>query len=233
MTYRDPFACWFAEKQALLADSKTQSPLPTIEINDGDPPAFQSDSSLVHLYDDSSLAEKTDVLIEVETWLGCFDRNNNRITIWRRGVELASRLVGCDYADLLALVFAHELGHWFHDTAATENGQLWTKSALDSASDEYHEAWAQWFTWLYAKEYGNGLPKVFDDLEKRQSELYKVWNQVFSKEEFSVQHQKKYLRLLNGLKSSQSKLGLGHIKFENSSLPDDVKEHWRDIVPSL
>jgi hypothetical protein len=231
--HRDPFASWFTEKQKLLADDKDLPRLPVIEISDADPPAFLKDSRLVDLHRVDDSVGKLDDRIDVESWLGCYNTDENRITIWRRGVELASRWIRCEYKDLLDLVFAHELGHWFHDKAETPNGETWNPSALENATKEYLEAWAQWFAWLYAKEHGGLLCKVFEDLEKTQSKPYKVWREAFGVGEFSAEDQRKYLHSLAYLRCERSSLRLDHIKFEGLDIPEDVKGLWRGIVPNL
>jgi len=233
MNHRDPYVSWFAQKQNLLADGKFLPRLAAIEISDADPPAFLKDNKLIELQQDHDALAQLEPTIDVETWLGCYDSRDNRITIWRRGVEMASLLIRCEYQDLLDLVFVHELGHWFHDKAETANGETWNPSALQNATKEYLEAWAQWFAWLYAKEHGELLCKVFEDLEKTQSNPYKAWREAFGVGEFSTEDQRKYLRSLAYLRREQSSLRLDHIKFEGLDLSEDVKGSWRGIVPNL
>lgn len=241
MKHRDPFASWFGEKQNLLADDKDLPRLPVTEISDADPPAFLKDGRLVDLHRGNDPVDKLDDRIDVESWLGCYNTNENRITIWRRGVELSSRRIRCEYKDLLDLVLAHEFGHWFHDKAETPNGVSWDRAALVNATKEYNEAWAQWFTWLYAKEHDARLCTVFEDLEKRQSEPYRIWSEIFGRGNVSVADQKARLRALSYMRS-EARGAPGRLLLNRKGLQDaitlcnldpDTKHAWEKILPHL
>lgn len=241
MQHRDPFARWFAQKQKLLAEDKNLPHLPVIEISDADPPAFRKDKTLTDLHRNNDPVEKLEDFIDVKSWLGCYNTDKNRITIWRRGVELASHRIRCEYRDLLDLVFAHELGHWFHDKAETANGESWDTSVLKDATEEYHEAWAQWFTWLYATEHGGYLCKAFEDLEKRQSRLYGIWSEVFGRKNISAEDQRALLGVISILQSKARKTRgqfiLNKAELEGAiclrNVDCETRKPWEDIVPHL
>lgn len=57
----------------------------------------------------------------------------------------------------------------------TVNGNAWTLS-----SRCYHEAWAQWFAWLYGQEAHAGVRVTFDALERFQSAPYHAWRKLVS-----------------------------------------------------
>ena len=241
MRHRDPFASWYAEKQKLLADDKDLPRLPVIAISDADPPAFLKDSRLVDLHRGNDPVDKLDDRIDVESWLGCYNTDENRITIWRRGVELASRRIRCEYKDLLDLVFAHELGHWFHDKATTPNGVSWDRAGVVNATKEYNEAWAQWFTWLYTREHQGSLCTVFEDLEKRQSRPYRIWSEIFGRENISAEDQTARLGVISSLRSKArrdpSRRNLNEQELKGAvylcNVDCETRKKWEDIVPHL
>ncbi len=206
MTKRtDPIAAWFADKQRLLCENRSLSPLPRIEISDEPPPAFEEGPRLKELYetDDEQLCNRKDVesiKVSIETWLGCYNGNTGNITIWRKGIELAALLTKQRYQTLFDLVLVHELGHWFHHLANTPRGTEWSDEAWEAANKEYDEAWAQWFAWLYANETSGDMLVAFTELEKWLTEPHKAWRDAFGIE-VSEQWQKQVLGSFDRLRA--------------------------------
>lgn len=214
MTKRtDPIAAWFADKQRLLCENRSLPRLPKIELSDEPPPAFLEDPRLeeLHKLGDEQLHDSEEgagVTIDVETWLGCYDAKKGAITIWRRGIELTARLIKQGYQTLFDLVLVHELGHWFHHQANTPAGTEWSAKTWEAANEEYHEAWAQWFAWIYAHSAGGkDMIVAFIELEKRQSSPYKAWRDAFGIE-VSEQWQKQVLGSFDRLRACCEPLNL-------------------------
>jgi len=131
MNRPDFIANWFLQRQALLTKLHVLPRLPPIELSDMDPPAFKSKRLKKLYYDGAQTTDETsDIMIELESWLGRYDLRRKRVTLWRKGIELCSRMMGCSYSALFDVVLVHELGHWFHAEAITENGSTWTQEKL-------------------------------------------------------------------------------------------------------
>jgi hypothetical protein len=219
MNRKDPIAGWFANQQSLLCEDHPLPPLPKIEISDEPPPAFREDPHLEELYrgSDEQLhdSEKgAGATIDVETWLGCYNAKSGAITIWRRGIELAARLIKQSYQTIFDLVLVHELGHWFHHRANTPKGTDWSDEAWEAAEREYqyHEAWAQWFAWVYANNVADkDMIVAFMELEKRQSTPYKAWREAFGIEH-SEQWQRQVLASFDRLRACREPLNLPILK---------------------
>ncbi len=106
----------------------------------------------------------------------------------------------------------HELGHWFHHQANTPAGTEWSAKNWEAAKEEYHEAWAQWFAWVYANNAGGqDMIDAFIELEKRQSRPYKAWREAFGIEH-SEQWQRQVLASFDRLRACQVPLGLAILK---------------------
>lgn len=223
---------WFEERQELLAEGRRLPALPLITISDRNPPAFISEPRLKRLYSDNddTLRDAGTIVIHIDTLLGCYSTITKKITIWRKGVEFVSRLISKDYQTVLTLVLVHELGHWFHHLAKTENDKKWRAETLNAATEEYHEAWAQWFAWIYANERDHEVLEAFKWLEKHQSDCYSSWRKAFG-ENCSRDHQKQVLRKLEGLRKCQEQLDLGQIRLVD--LDEAVQKSFGSTIVGL
>ncbi len=71
---------------------------------------------------------------------------------------------------LAVMVFVHEMGHAIdHAKAVRNNTAFPTTPAQDEAS-------AQWFTWNVIKKHAPRARMLFEELEKHQPEIYKIFN---------------------------------------------------------
>lgn len=202
----DPIAMWFSEKQKLLGKNLTLPKLPPVEISDDEPPALREKRN------GDEKMPTDDIKFDVESLLGCYDAAQKRVLIWRKGIEFCCRFICPEaYDKMFELVLVHELGHWFHNEAKTEGGECWDQARLAVATEEYSEAWAQWFAWVYANEKGGDRCKMFLDLEKKQSEPYKAWEKVFKKD-FDLEWQTRILRCLPQLRQDDRGLDMKSLR---------------------
>lgn len=142
--------------------------------------------------------------VDTESLLGCYLPYEKKIILWRKGIDLCAKWlkhdhgVGLPIKDVIRCVLVHELGHWFNAEAITAGNITWDQSSLtiikkqhkniaQSASNiqtgnayslssmDYHEAWAQFFAWLYGQERDTGVLKAFEAIERGQSKAYQAW----------------------------------------------------------
>jgi hypothetical protein len=240
----DPIADWFSQKQKLLGKDLLLPDLPPVEISDDDPPALREKRN-----GDEQLPTG-DITFDVETLLGCYDPEQMRITIWRKGIEFCcKRICPEGYDKLFELVLVHELGHWFHNEAITECGKTWDQSRVPNPNQKmafeeytkYSEAWAQWFAWVYANEKKGGRRELFLTLEDRQSRPYKAWREFCDcdpKETdcvFEQSQQKTNLRCLPILRQSNSDLTLKSLKNAKFfvDVDPDTGKTFGDLIKEL
>ena len=77
-----------------------------------------------------------------EELLGLYDFEKNRIVLFTTlGIELCALRLSVDPVVLRAVVFVHEMGHWFHKMVVGN----WPVSALDNTEINLLECIAQWF----------------------------------------------------------------------------------------
>ena len=163
------------------------------------------------IYEEDRVQNFTEALPDIESLLGCYIWDEDKIIIWRKGIDLCARGLGVLHGDLFECVLVHELGHWFNAMAVCPGGVQWDRTqltihtaayaqelsghpdpmqpngslppqlignALSLSSRCYHEAWTQWFAWLYGLEGNPAVLQAFEALEQRQSAPYIAWRKL-------------------------------------------------------
>ena len=150
----------------LTANGYRRSALPEILLSSEIPPIFVSKPEL----------EKADNYenISIEELLGVYRPRQEQIIIWDKGIQWLARR-SFDEEWLFAVVLIHELGHWITHTLPKPGSPFWETSSYVLAEEDVHEGWAQLMTSWVADQVKGEFKQTFDDLNKRQSATYRVF----------------------------------------------------------
>jgi hypothetical protein len=175
--------CWAGYQFSSLGDFGIQMELLTSELDDFEvnwclrPKGWIEDSKFDAILEYPEEVWREDVA-NLFDYLGSYTPATKLIelyfpTLLRCSRFLDERLPG--RADscvmtLAVMVFVHEIGHAIdHAKAVRNNTRFPTTPAQDEAS-------AQWFTWNVIQDHAPRARMVFEELEKHQPEIYKIFN---------------------------------------------------------
>ncbi|MEM2941789.1 MAG: ankyrin repeat domain-containing protein [Thermoproteota archaeon] len=129
----------------------------------------------------------------IEEVLGYYE-TKPRIVLYQRGLDWFSGKYGLDQELLRAVVLLHEASHWFTHLTPGPLMLYWPERAYQQASSEVHEGLAQLLSWWVVNEARGRLKYTFEELNKRQSPPYLVF------EEFKSESREKILRSLEEMR---------------------------------
>lgn len=151
-------------------------PLPEIIISSETPPLFL----LYPQIEDSPQEERDNIekeapeIITIEEVLG-FYIPNSRIVIYQRGLNWVSNRYRLDANQLRAIVLIHELGHWIMHKLPAPGISEFDMKTYSLTDEDVHEGWAQLLTYWIAEDTGGDFKKVYEKLNKIQTNTYRVY----------------------------------------------------------
>ncbi|MEO0151707.1 MAG: hypothetical protein ABIL49_03080 [candidate division WOR-3 bacterium] len=149
--------------------------LPEILLSYEIPPIF-----LIH--PDEKIKEE----IRIEELLGCYIADLRSIILYDRGIYWLSKRYKFDSEKLRAVVLIHEIAHWISHLLPKTDSPEWPIQIYKLTSDEVHEGWAQLITYLVVSQTDKNLLKVFENLNKIQSDEYRVFEKFKNKDESKI-----------------------------------------------
>lgn len=173
--------------------------LPPVEQSWETPPLFLAYPELEHEENSNLRREEADrhqyprrnpergrpEYLDVEELLGVY-RPPSSIVLYERGIAWHATNLGVDPADLRAVVFLHEVGHWISHKLPHPQAIEWPSDAFFPSSPEVHEGWAQLLTFRVLEQVGGELLATFDKLNLRQSPLYRIYRKLEHRDPTSV-----------------------------------------------
>jgi hypothetical protein len=173
--------------------------LPPVEQSWETPPLFLAYPELEHEENSNLRREEADrhqyprrnpergrpEYLDVEELLGVY-RSPSSIVLYERGIAWHAAQLGVDPADLRAVVFLHEVGHWISHKLPHPQAIEWPSDAFFPSSPEVHEGWAQLLTFRVLEQVGGELLATFDKLNQGQSPLYRIYRKLEHRDPTSV-----------------------------------------------
>lgn len=131
----------------------------------------------------------------IEELLGCYIPDHPKIVLYERGIRWFIQKYHIEKKYLRMIVLIHEIGHWITHLLPKPNVPIWPIELYKSASQEVHEGWAQLITyWTVNKA---GFKDKFEELNRHQSYIYKVYEQFQNNNESSVVKSLEIIRKLS------------------------------------
>lgn len=121
--------------------------------------------------------------ISIEEVLGRYipDDQNPQIILYQRGLSWFAKTYNLDKDLLRGIVLVHEIGHWVTQHLRTRDIPIWQTTLYNSAAVEVHEGFAQLITWWVVNELGGEIKTTFEELNRRQSSPYLVYQKYMAK----------------------------------------------------
>ncbi len=165
------------------------SALPSILISSEPPPLF---IAYPELEANEDMAEENQVpknhdrmkpdTYSIESLLGVYQPSDLQIIIYEKGIRwLCDKNDNFDADWLFSVVLIHEIGHWITHKLSKPSQPCWPTDSYLLAETEVHEGWAQLITWWIAEEIKGEFKSQFEELNKKQSSPYRVFEK-FKKE---------------------------------------------------
>ena len=129
----------------------------------------------------------------IEELLGVYQPSHERIVIYERGIRWSGNR--CDQDWLFAVVLVHEIGHWITHVLPKPGTPVWPTRLYALGEMDVHEGWAQLMTWWIADQIGGKFRDTFEEMNRRQSPPYRVF------EQFKTQPVHKVMASLEKLRS--------------------------------
>lgn len=178
-----------------IASGFRPSPLPPLFLTLEDPPIFAAYPELREKNngDPEKRARRNERELPTPEWmpgglpeiypieevLGRYDVSP-RITLYETGIGWFSERFGLDRELLRAVVLVHEVAHWITHLMPGPNVPRWPNQDYEQTSPEVHECLAQLLAFWVASSAGGRLMKTFEELNRHQSEPYRLYEKYTS-----------------------------------------------------
>ncbi len=137
-------------------------------------------------------------ILSIEDLLGVYQPRLQQIIIYERGIKWMVRGIGSYFDEewLSAVVLIHEIGHWITHQLPQPGVPTWPTDLYVLGETEVHEGWAQLITWWIADQVDGKFKHTFEELNRRQSPPYHVFEQFKTEPIDKVMASLEKLRLL-------------------------------------
>ena len=136
-------------------------------------------------------------IISIEESLGVYLPQQQQIVIYERGIRWHSqRMNDFDREWILSVVLIHEIGHWITHVLPKPGVPTWPTDLYILAEKDLRDGWAQLITWWIANQLEGPFRSVFEILNQRQSNTYRVFEQLQNEPIDRVMASLERLRLL-------------------------------------
>lgn len=124
--------------------------------------------------------------VSIEELLGSYNPDHAKIVLYERGIRWFAVRYKIDKKFLRMIVLIHEIGHWITHLLPKPNVLPWPIELYKLTSQEVHEGWAQLITYWVVNKTGYRMEDTFEELNKHQSNIYKVYEQFKNNAESSI-----------------------------------------------